>query len=397
MSIDRFNLLSQESFINQQNTENILLASIVQKKIANETTDFTPNSWENVDSMVDLGLAKTSIYIGDQFVSTRNNVNITWDVIGHNCETLSDTKYSNRDNMTLYMHDLFSESLVQFGARQAFYVTDNGLTAGVYNILIESQPWYTRDQGKYAQFELTQDLPAGGQIVFTHADNTTMFGKTLSTLASPESTTALENIEISEGTEGINLGTLKASLQNSINSSYRAFWGSGNYKESAVRQWLNSKNTAGNVWNPQTKFDRPPSWADTLNGFMYGMDEDFLKVIKKTHIKYARNTLFEGGGYDEIDDYFYLLSKPQIYGGATVLGVDEGEIYPYFINYSTLNAAGTGNDKNRIKTRNGSAQWYWLRSPGAGYGSNVWNVAATGQLYHNSASYAGGVAAACTI
>lgn len=225
MSIDRFNLLSQESFINQQNTENILLASIVQKKIANGTTDFTPNSWENVNSMVDLGLAKTSIYIGDQFVSTRNNVDITWDVIGHNCETLSDTKYSNRDNMTLYMHDLFSESFVQFNARQAFYATDNGLTAGVYNILIESQPWYTEDQGKYAQFELTQDLPAGGQIVFTHDYNVTMFGKTLSTFASPESTTALENIEISEGTEGINLGTLKASLQNSINSSRRVFLG----------------------------------------------------------------------------------------------------------------------------------------------------------------------------
>ncbi len=394
MSIDRFNLLSQESFINQQNTENILLASIVQKKIANGTTDFTPNSWENVDSMVDLGLAKTSIYIGDQFVSTRDNINITWDVIGHNCETLSDTKYSNRDNMTLYMHDLFSESLVQFGARQAFYVTDNGLTAGVYNILIESQPWYTKDQGKYAQFELTQDLPAGGQIVFTHIPNATMFGKTLSTFASPKRTTALENVEISEGTEGINLGTLKASLQNSINSSYRAFQGSSNYKESAVRQWLNSKNTAGNVWNPQTKFDRPPIWANTLNGFMYGMDEDFLKVVKKTHIKCARNTLFEGGGYDEMDDYFYLLSEPQIYGGATVLGIDEGEIYPYFINYSTLNAAGIGFDKNRIKTRNGSVQWYWLRSLYASYGSHVWDVTSAGQVNHTDATTAGGVAAA---
>ena len=397
MSIDRFNLLSQESFINQQNTENILLASIVQKKIANGTTDFTPNSWENVDSMVDLGLAKTSIYIGDQFVSTRDNVNITWDVIGHNCETLSDTKYSNRDNMTLYMHDLFSESLVQFGARQAFYATDNGLTAGVYNILIESQPWYTEDQGKYAQFELTQDLPAGGQIVFTHAHNATMFGKTLSTWASPESTTALENVKISEGTEGINLGTLKASLQNSINSSRRAFWGSGNYKESAVRQWLNSKNTAGNVWKHQTKFDRPPSWANTLNGFMYGMDEDFLKVVKKTHIKCARNTSFEGGGYDEMDDYFYLLSKPQIYGGATVLGVDEGEIYPYFINYSTLNAAGVGNDKNRIKTRNGSAQSYSLRSSNADSECGIWGVNTAGQLSTSFATNTSGVAAACTI
>ena len=346
MSVNKFYPITEDSFINQHNIENTLLASIVQKEINNQSASYTPNSWSNINSMIDLGIAKTNIYIGDQFVCNRGNTEIVWDTIGHNCEQLTDSKYTGRDNMTLYMHNLFPDEM-QFGARQAFYATDTGLTAGVYNIFIESQPWYTADQNKYAQFELLQDLPAGGQIVFTHGNTTTMFGKTLRTYSSCNSTTAIETAIISEGDNGTNLGALKDVLQDSINTVHRSFWGSSNYKESAIRQWLNSKATAGNVWKSQTKFDRPPSWAATANGFMYGMDEDFLSVVKTTHIKVARNIVSEGGGVDEMDDKFFLLSTPQIYGGLTVSGVDEGQIYPYFAN-SFAATRGASSDLERF-------------------------------------------------
>jgi hypothetical protein len=356
----------------------------------------SPTSWDDIDNMVDLGIAKKQIKIGDQFTCNRGNDEIVWDVIGHNCDTLTDPQFANRDNMTLCMHDVYTS--LQFGVRQAFYATDEGLAAGTYNILISSQPWYTADQGKYAQFTLTQPLPAGGQMVFTHTYNATMFGTTIKTFTSPSTTSALESSAISEGSDGINLGTLTALEQTNINSSHRALLGSNNYKNSAIRQWLNSDKQAGNVWESKTKFDRPPSWVSTVNGFMYGLDEDFVKSIKKTHIKVARNTLFEGGGYDEMDDYFFLLAKPQVYGGSTVTGVDEGNVYPYFENYSDLNAAGTGANTNRIKTRNNSATWWWLRSPIVSYGSNVWYVSPTGSMSTPySAASAGGVAAACNI
>lgn len=394
MAIENFNLISAKSFDEQNDIENTLLAAIVQNETGGDAF-ISPTSWEDIDNMVDLGIAKKQIKIGDQFTCNRDNDEITWDVIGHNCDTLTDPQFANRDNMTLCMHDVYTS--IQFGAGQAFYVTDEGLAAGTYNILISSQPWYTADQGKYAQFTLTQALPAGGQMVFTHAQNVTMFGTTFSTYSGPTSTTAIETPTITEGSNGINLGTLTTLEQTSINSSHRIFCGSNNYKNSAIRQWLNSNAAAGSVWQPMTKFDRPPSWASTANGFMYGLDEDFIKSIKKTHIKVARNTLFEGGGYDEMDDYFFLLSKPQVYGGTTVTSVNEGNIYPYFENYSDLNAAGTGVDKNRIKTRNNNAQVWWLRSPIVSYGSSVWDVSAAGYVSYGSAAYSGGVAAACTI
>ena len=395
MAIENFNLISAKSFDEQNDIENTLLAAIVQNETGGDAF-ISPTSWDDIDNMVDLGIAKKQIKIGDQFTCNRGNNEIVWDVIGHNCETLTDVQFANRDNMTICMHNLYPDNM-QFGARQAFYATDEGLPAGTYNILISSQIWYPADQGKYAQFTLTQALPAGGQMVFTHSQNVTMFGATFSTYSGSTSTSPIESPTISEGSDGINLGTLTTSEQININSSHRAFFGSNNYKNSAIRQWLNSDKQAGSVWQPMTKFDRPPTWASTVNGFMYGLDEDFVKSIKKTHIKAARNTLFEGGGYDEMDDYFFLLSKPQVYGGATVAGVDEGNVYSYFENYSSLNTAGTGGDKNRIKTRNGNAQAWWLRSPGVTNGYGNYFLLATGSIINNGVADAYGIAAACTI
>ena len=394
MAIENFNLISAKNFDEQNDIENTLLAAIVQNETGGDAF-ISPTSWEDIDNMVDLGIAKKQIKIGDQFTCNRGNDEIVWDVIGHNCDTLTDPQFANRDNMTLCMHNIYT--IIEFGARQAFYVTDEGLAAGTYNILISSQLWYTADQGKYAQFTLTQSLPAGGQMVFTHAPNATMFDKTFSTYSGPASTIAIETPTIIEGSDGINLGSLTALEQTNINSSYRSFYGSANYKNSAIRQWLNSNAVAGSAWQPMTKFDRPPSWASTANGFMYGLDEDFVKSIKKTHIKVARNTLFEGGGYDEMDDYFFLLAKPQVYGGSTVTGVDEGNVYPYFENYSDLNAAGTNADTNRIKTKNNSALGWWLRSPGVSASSSVWFVTAAGSVSGGGAPNIFGVAAACTI
>jgi hypothetical protein len=299
--------------------------------------------------------------------------------------------------MTLQLHDQFPTAL-QFDAPEAFYYCETALTAGAYYFTIDSTYDTANNDLSAYQFTLTQDVPAGGQLTFPWGNTKASVVK-VNSFASRTSTTAIEQVSVTEGTDGQNLGnlTIAGDFSNNLNSIQRVRYGSNRYKDSAIRQWLNSASAAGSVWTPQTKWDRPPTWVATVDGFMYGMDADFLSAIGKTHIITVRNTVCDGGGYDEMDDYFFLLSRENVYMGREAIGVNEGAVYPYYRDYSDLSAAGTGNDSNRIKYRNGSAQWWWVRTSSSGNGSDVRNVTATGDLGTGRAYGSSGVAPACNI
>ena len=182
-----------------------------------------------------------------------------------------------------------------------------------------------------------------------------------------------------------------------MNHSHRIRYGSNNWVESAMRQYLNSDKAAGSVWTPQTKFDRPPSWNASTAGFMNGLDADFLAVIGKTTKVTCRNTVTDGGGSDTTKDKFFLLSRREVFAGNEVSNVTEGEPYPFYSDYSDYTSANAGADKNRIKYRGGSPQWWWLRTPNTGNGGNVRFVHAGGFLSGNNAYNSGGVAPACNV
>lgn len=353
-------------------------------------------SWADVQKAVRSGIAAKVFSIGDQLICQRGGVNLVWDVIGIDHDTPANPQFTH--SLTLQLHYCFS-SAKQFDAPEAFYYAENGLEAGTYHFAIDSTYDATYNDLTSYQFTLTQAVPAGGQLTFPWGSNTNASTVKVNSFASATSTTTIEQVAVSEGTDGTNLGTLTAAgdFSNNLNSIHRVRYGSNNYKESAIRQWLNSSAAAGSVWTPQTKFDRPPSWVSTADGFMYGMDADFLAAIGKTHIVVARNTVCDGGGYDEMDDYFFLLSRSEVYGGVEVSGVDEGTAYPYYADYSELSAAGIGNDSNRIKYRGGTASYWWTRTPYSGSGTIVRNVGPTGNVHIINASSSYGVAPACNI
>ena len=401
---DSFNFISDEQYNEKMTVKNNLLRALAEE----DHGVLVPKTWEELQFLVRNGLHTKVLHIGDEFTCQKDGVNITWVVIAFDEDVPPDTQF--KYSITLMMKEQWGTA-VQFDTREALFYFPNGLEVDSENgsyfyFTIGAQPWYGADVGKSYMFKLEQSIPADGQLVINNVFNATCLNATLSTyrpmnnsLARTEWTTPIETVTMSLWDEenGNFLGTPNNSIQGNINSIQRALLGSSNYKKSAIAQWLNSAKESGAVWDPQTKFDRPPSWFSSLKGFMNGMDADFLAVVQPTTIKTARNTVTDGGGYDIATDMFYLLSKPQIYGGATVSGIDEGSAYEYYQHYSDLNSAGTGDDKNKIKTRNESAQWYWLRSPDAGNGVNVWTVGAAGQLGSSSAAHAYGVAAACTI
>lgn len=353
-------------------------------------------SWADVQKIVRAGMAPKIFFIGDQLTCQRDGIDLVWDIIGIDHDTPADPQFTH--SLTLQLHDCFPTAM-QFDAPEAMYaVKDTALAAGTYHFTIATT-WSKAVAGTY-QFTLTKEVPVGGCIAgpVTLADVEPANWK-VSTYSSVSSTTVIETVAVTSGSSGQSIGTLTSAgdFANNLNSIHRISYGSNNYKASAMRQWLNSDAAAGSVWTSQTDYDRPPSWAANTAGWMNGMDADFLAVIGKTHIVVSRNTVCDGGGSDEMDDKFFLLSRREVFGGNEIASVIEGEPYPYYANYSDLSAAGTGADSNRIKYRAGTAQYWWLRSPYAEGGYYSRGVRVTGEVFYSYVVGNQGVAPACCI
>lgn len=292
-------------------------------------------------------------------------------------DTPSDPQYTH--SLTLLMHEPYD--FIQFNASQAMYYAETELNAGTYNVTPKNGWSGGMGNGKTYQFTLTKPVPAGGQIVWVGVWDKDPLNYKINTYSDPTSTTAIETVTPAEGGEGTALVI--------INHPHRMCYGSNNYKESAIRQLINSDKEAGAVWVPQTKYDRPPSWYTSKAGFINGLDADFLSVIGKTKKKTARCRLIDTG-VDEVNDKFFLLSRSEIYTGSEHSDIDEGAPYPYFANYSEYTSPNAGVDKNRIKYKNGTPQWWWGRTPHSGYADGVRCVCTTGRLGSDAAGNTGG-------
>lgn len=352
--------------------------------------------WHFGDEAVELstyGIAITGTpVVGDEIVVHETASTLVWDVLGIDCDTPADSQFTH--SITLGLHDCLAGMV--FDAREALFYCPDGLAAGTYNFKVTQHTWVSSDVNKTFQFTLTQAVPAGGQIVLQVSYNVTIAGSTLKTYASASATTEIETATITEGTGGTSLGDVNNAINGNTNSLQRGLLGNNRYSVSAMRQYLNSSAAAGSVWTPKHNFDRAPSWAASTAGFLNGMDEDFLSVIGEVTKVTALNTVSDGGGSETTTERFFLLSRSEVYGGNEVTG-GEGAAYPYYANYSDLAAPGTGNDTNRIKYRNGSAQYWWLRSPLAGRAYYVRGVYTTGNVYNYYARGTCGVAPACCI
>lgn len=180
-----------------------------------------------------------------------------------------------------------------------------------------------------------------------------------------------------------------------VNHIQRAIFGYNRWTQSAVRQWLNSDAAANAWWQPQNNFDRPSGYSATA-GFLSDLDADFLAVLGEVTKRNAKNTVTDGGGYEDSVEKMFLVARSEVYGGNEN-GINEGDPYPYYSEYSDLTTPGTGADSNRIKYRNGAAQYWWLRSCYAGNASYVRYVNPSGHVNISNANNGYGVAPACNI
>ena len=352
-------------------------------KIAKLPRIFETIDWAEVQSIVQSGNAATEFPIGTQFkVQHSVHGEHLYDVVAHDYLKKSDDESAH--TMTLLCHDALNS--YQFDAREAFYYADQELAAGTYNFTIATtiSSWAA---GTY-QFTLTQALPAGGQLGLSGYYSTALTSLTVKSYESPKATTAIESVVITAGSEGTSLGTFGVEL----NHAHRVSYGSNNYKESAIRQMLNSDANAG-FWEPQTKFDRVPSWNSSVPGFAQGFDDAFAAIVCEVVLPCSANAIYESPDSTvtvntayTLNDKYYLASRCEIYGDHEV--IDGSKQFPY---YRSTDAV------DKIKYRNEAAAYWWLRSSYQWSAISVRIVNTDGSLYSNSALVGYALVPACTI
>ena len=365
----------------------------------------TAEDWGGIKKLVDHGVAAQRLPIGTQIVdkwakAAGTEYDAPWDVVHH---------HANGD-MELNWHYAYPDGVPFDEPEAIYYAGENGLAAGQYYISIGTaygDGWTT---ARHINFTLTAAMDAGDQLVIncgTNNANNPANGRTWNVYAKG-STTSKQSGTTSDSTAGTNLGTIgnvnAHKTNGQLNAISRVVYGSGRWKESAVRQWLNSTAAAGAWWTAQNPWDRPPSVATSLRGFLAGCSQEFLDILVPVDVVTALNTQ-EGFGTDTetTQDRIYLPSMDNWYINPQYSG--EGVNWDY---YKTLaqQAGLTGKFQQYgtyeiLKKYNlsdhASSVYVWLRSCYRGYASSAWRVYYSGSVNYGNACGAYRGCPACKI
>ena len=278
-----------------------------------------------------------------------------------------------------------------------FYHAVDGLSVGNYCFKLGEHAFVSADVGKTFYFHLDNAVPAGGQLVWKQSYDTTLEGASIDVFDSGNNFIANETVTMSstEIAGATDLGTINDAFNGNFNSCQRALLGNNRWKESAIRQHLNSDAAAGSVWAPQNHWDRPPSWKDSTKGFMNGLETSFTNYVADVEIDTYRNTVCDGGGLDTTDDKFFLAGRNELFFPQE--GADNGVAFELYKQESISSTAHTGADPIRVKKTSGSVAYWWLRAPDVGNAYDVRNVHPTGENSDHSADSSHGVAPAFVI
>ena len=306
-----------------------------------------PETWEQVALAIKSKLHKEMYAVGDKFSNIwkdTNNSNKEYDNplrINHfedGLELEDGTTVNGMWLQTVYAH----LKGVQFSHQQAFYVSNEGMTAGTYCIGFD-YTWENNgyvSKGDYWNFTLTKDVPAGAKLAgFYGAPDQpqTNWGVYV---YSADGKTVLETVStVSKGQEGTLLGVMTAYGDENLNGIQQMAYGDNRYATSAIRQYLNSDKSKGEWWTAQTKWDIAPDQLSQIDGYLCGMDPELLAVLKPVKVVTYCNAV-TATGQKQVKDITYdkvtLISLEQMYIKPQTAG--EGEAHEY---YKELNGTAT--------------------------------------------------------
>lgn len=361
-----------------------------------------PETWEQVILAIKSKLHREMYAVGDKFSNIwkdTNNSNKEYDNplrINHfedGLELEDGTTVNGMWLQTVYAH----LKGVQFSHQQAFYVSNEGMTAGTYCIGFD-YTWGDKGyvtKGDYWNFTLTKDVPAGGKLAGFYGAPDQPQTNWRVYVYSADGKTVLETVStINKGQEGTLLGVMTVYGDENLNGIQQMAYGDNRYATSAIRQYLNSDKPKGEWWTAQTKWDIAPDQLSQIDGYLCGMDPELLSVLKPVKVVTYCNTV-TATGQKQVKDITYdkvtLISLEQMYIEPQAAG--EGEAHEY---YKELN--GTAKKfqwwqtyeilKTFAVENPTSSQSVRLRSASRYSACSTWFVVSSGSVGSSGASHA---------
>lgn len=359
-----------------------------------------PETWEQVVLAIKSKLYKEMYAVGDKFSNIwkdTNNSNKEYDNplrINHfedGLELEDGTTVNGMWLQTVYAH----LKDVQFSHQQAFYVSNEGMTAGTYCIGFD-YTWGNNgyvNKGDYWNFTLTKDVPAGAKLAGFYGAPDRPQTNWRVYVYSADGKTVLETVStVNKGQEGTLLGVMTAYGDENLNGIQQMAYGDNRYATSAIRQYLNSDKPKSEWWTAQTKWGIAPDQLSQIDGYLCGMDPELLAVLQPVKVVTYCNTV-TATGQKQVKDVTYdkvtLISLEQIYIKPQIVG--EGEAHEY---YKELNGTDTKfqwwQTYEILKTfaveSPTSPQYIRLRSALRDSASNPWIISSSGSIGSNYAS-----------
>ena len=380
-------------------------------------------SWDTVQSIVRAGLAPEYYPVGTLLYDNMNpSSGVAFRVVGYDNffdETLTAQGYNH--SMTL-LEEVLNYPSIQFDAIEAWlYLSYDGqdITGGEsgqqYKFTI---PNYDTAYGGGKSYVFTVPANAtlsketaegamdGGQLTLTWAYNQNP--SAVSAYASPTATTAAFSItgfreyNAETDTGAIDLGTIKNAMTDAdstygkLNHIQRARYGSNNYYQSGMRQWLNA-TTASDWWQPTNIFDRPYGNRTTA-GRLSTLNASMAAKIATPTITCITNNVFEYGADASgtafakqtqytVKDKLFLLTHSEV---GLSSASDIGSTLAYYV-------GATNSKRIKYKTDGTTPYYWWLRTPYPSYANLERGVYTSGGLSNTNSYYSYGGAAACII
>ena len=383
--------------------------TILERMAIAQGAELPDVDWNEIAEIVRGGNAARDFSIGDQIVdSWTNDSNVKyafpWDVVAFgNFEKHDGTVVPG---MVLQAH--YSDPIgMPFSGYAALLQCPSGLAAGTYHFKC-SGTWGNVIANTDYQFTLTQAVPENGLVCGPQNwPDVAVANWKITTYASNTSTTPIEQVALTAGNDGTDLGTFTPGYSSATMNGYQTTgYGYNRWSKSAIRQWLNSDAAAGAWWHPQTVWDMAPSKASQYRGFLAGFSDDFKHILHETKIKTALNNsdaTKEGVGYEYTYDKLFLPALEQMYVTPQATGTDaEGDYWEYYkeLNGTETKYAQYGTYPELIKynlANHSSAAYQRLRSAYRGLSNNTWNVNTSGHVRDGSAVTALQCTPACII